>query len=506
MAKFTIQRRDKRSTIAFDGEPKLMALLQRHGLSIATPCGGKGVCGKCKVAAAGALSDVTDGERKSLTADEIARGIRLACQLTLKGDAKITVPESADFMNIQLEGSLPEFAFHPMPGRYGLAVDIGTTTLALRLVDLERHALLGAVTAKNPQGDVAADVIGRIEAALDGRGERLQALVTGAVDQAVQKLCRDSDIDAGEIGTIVIAGNTTMLYLLTGRDPVSLSRAPFDADTLFDVWTDGKALRLPYAANAQTYLPSCMSAFVGADIVCGVLASGMYGRNTTSLLVDLGTNGEIALWHGGTLYCCATAAGPAFEGVNIRHGVGSIPGAIDSVWVQEGTLSHTTLGGRNPVGICGSGLIDAVAALRELSVVDETGLMDGDEAFISGTISLTQKDVRSIQLAKGAIAAGIKTLCKHVGITAGQIGTLYIAGGFGSHVSVQNAAAIGLMPQELKGRSVVLGNASLTGAEMLLLNTEFIQITQDIAQGAVTVPLGGSAAFAEYYMESMMFE
>jgi len=237
-----------------------------------------------------------------------------------------------------------------------------------------------------------------------------------------------------------------------------------------------------------------------------VLACGMCDRETTSLLVDLGTNGEIALWHERKLYCCATAAGPAFEGVNIRHGVGSVPGAIDRVWVQDGNLSYTTLGGQAPVGICGSGLIDAVAALRELSLVDETGLMETGEERIGGEIGLTQKDIRSIQLAKGAIAAGIKTLCAYVGISAEQIKTLYIAGGFGSHVSVGKAAAIGLIPLELKDRALVLGNASLTGAEMLLFNEDFVKAARNIAQKAVSVPLGGSAAFAEYYMESMMFE
>ena len=506
MAKLMIRQGGKCSTLAFDGETPLTALLRRHGLTIATPCGGKGTCGKCKVSAKGNLSGLTENEHKNLSPDEIARGIRLACQVTVSGDAEVTVPQQTDLMNVQLEGNLPDFAFQPMQGLYGLAVDIGTTTLALRLMDLKRHTLLKAATASNPQGEVAADVIGRIEAALHGEGYRLQRLVTDAIVQGLIKLCADSAVLPNEIGSIVIAGNTTMFYLLTGHDPVTLSRAPFEADTLFDVWVDGKSLRLLSAANARVYLPACMSAFVGADIVCGVLACGMCDRETTSLLVDLGTNGEIALWHDHKLYCCATAAGPAFEGVNISHGVGSVPGAIDRVWVKDGSLFYTTLGGQAPVGICGSGLIDAVTALRKLSLVDETGLMETDEERIGGEIGLTQKDIRSIQLAKGAIAAGIKTLCAYVGISAGQIETLYIAGGFGSHVSVQNAAAIGLIPPELKDRSVVLGNASLTGAEMLLLNESFVKASRDIARKAVSVPLGGSAAFAEYYMESMMFE
>ncbi|MBE0600550.1 MAG: DUF4445 domain-containing protein, partial [Firmicutes bacterium] len=332
MAKLTIWQGDKCSTLTFVGETSLTALVRQHGLSIATPCGGKGVCGKCNVFATGNISGLAESEQKYLTPDEIARGIRLACQVRVLGDTEVMVPQTTDSMNIQLEGDLPDFAFHPMNGPYGLAVDIGTTTLALRLLDLRNQTLLSAATALNPQGEVAADVIGRIEAAIHGEGYRLQRLVTDTIEQALLKLCTESAVSPNEIGSVLIAGNTTMLYLLSGCDPVTLSHAPFEADTLFDTCTDGKALYLVSAANASVYLPACVSAFVGADIVCGVLACGMCDRETTSLFVDLGTNGEIALWHEGKLYCCATAAGPAFEGVNIRHGIGSVPGAIDSVW------------------------------------------------------------------------------------------------------------------------------------------------------------------------------
>ncbi|MBN1777730.1 MAG: DUF4445 domain-containing protein [Clostridiales bacterium] len=506
MSTLRIKRGGKEISVAFDGAGLLTQVLREHGMMIATPCGGKGVCGKCRVRAEGALSAPTARERACLSPEEIAGGTRLACQTVLQGDAVVSVPDASDFMNIQLEGTLPEFPHHPMKGRYGLAADIGTTTLALRLVDLKRRALLKAAAAVNPQNGVAADVIGRIEAALNGEGKMLQALVTREIENTLQSLCADCGISSGEIGPAVMAGNTTMLYLLTGRDPTTLSRAPFAADCLFHLRTDGGALGMRSVAGVNICLPACVGAFVGADIVCGVLASGMCKRKDTAMLVDLGTNGEIALWHGGTLYCCATAAGPAFEGANIRHGAGSVPGAIDSVWVQGGRLAYTTMGGRKPVGICGSGLIDATAAMLKLGLVDETGLMEADEVFISDDIGLTQKDIRSIQLAKGAIAAGIKTICGHVGISAGQIETLYIAGGFGSHISVLNAVAIGLIPRELTGRAAVLGNASLTGAEMMLLNESYVESAAKLAHSAVSVPLGGSAAFAEHYMNSMMFD
>jgi uncharacterized 2Fe-2S/4Fe-4S cluster protein (DUF4445 family) len=492
--------------ILFEGMPVLSFVLKQNGLLNEAPCGGNGVCGKCRMHLEGGLSGLTEKEKERLTSDEIEHGIRLCCQVRLTGDALVTIPKAAELVNIQSEGGMPAFSYHPMEGRFGVAVDIGTTTLVLKMVDLEHARVLEAVSSANPQGCIAADVIGRIEAALNGEGERLHGLLMKELERLMDALCQRCVVSPADIDILIMAGNTTMLYLLTRKSPAALSHAPFSADCLFGLWTDGASLGLQKAAYTKVYLPACIGAFVGADITCGVLSSQMCTRPETALLVDLGTNGEIALWHGGTLYCCATAAGPAFEGGNIRMGVGSVIGAIDRVWAKDEKLCYTTIGNCEPVGICGSGLIDAVASLIKLGMVDETGLMEMGEVFISEKISLTQKDIRNVQLAKGAIAAGIKTICHHVGILLSQIDTLYIAGGFGSHADIKNAAAIGLIPRELKGKAVVLGNASLTGAVMLLLQQDFESDTMVLASRAVSVPLGGSGIFAEYYMECMMFE
>ena len=506
MPKLTVKQGSHVTFIRFEKMPVLSLVLSQNGFLCETPCGGKGVCGKCRMMAEGSLCELTARERELLSPEEIRQGIRLSCQARLMGDAWVSIPRPAELVNIAVEGQLPPFPFHPMEGKFGVAVDIGTTTLALRLVDLKQCRVLQAVSAANPQGSIAADVIGRIEAAFNGEGDRLHGLLIRELERLLNTLCQKCSISPKDIGSVIMTGNTTMLYLLTRRNPVTLSRAPFEADCLFGLWTDGESLGLQGLSHAKVYLPACVSAFVGADIACGVLASQMYKRQESALLVDLGTNGEIALWHGGTLYSCATAAGPAFEGGNIRMGVGSVPGAIDRVWAENGKLCHATLCGMKPTGICGSGLLDAVAALLHLGIVDETGLMERGEVVIGGEVSLCQKDIRSVQLAKGAIAAGIKTVCHQVGISPSQIGSLYIAGGFGSHVDVQNAAAIGLIPRELTGKAIVLDNASLTGAVMLLLQQGFVYDVMDIARRAITIPLGGSGIFAEHYMECMMFE
>jgi uncharacterized 2Fe-2S/4Fe-4S cluster protein (DUF4445 family) len=249
-----------------------------------------------------------------------------------------------------------------------------------------------------------------------------------------------------------------------------------------------------------------MSAFIGADITCAVLASRMCSSNETALLMDVGTNGEIALWHEGRLYVCATAAGPAFEGGGMEHGCGSVTGAIDRVWAQDGEMACSTIGQASPVGICGSGVIDTVATLLMLEKLDETGMMREGRVELSAGVEFTQRDVRNVQLAKSAIAAGLMTLCQTVGVALNDVGVLYLAGGFGKHINLENAAAIGLIPQALIAKTKVIGNAALVGAEMLLLQTDFLRETEACAHGSAVVTLSGNTRFSENYMMCMMLE
>ena len=212
-----------------------------------------------------------------------------------------------------------------------------------------------------------------------------------------------------------------MLYLLTGRNPACLSRAPFEADCTF-----GEEYALP---GRRCYLPHCLHAFVGADTTCALLAGGMLEKQETALMCDIGTNGEIALWHRGQLYVASTAAGPAFEGTGISCGCGSIPGAIDRVRVEHGALHIHTIGGRKPVGLCGSGLVDAVAALLEMGIIDETGAMEDAAFLLAEGVQLTRRDVRALQLAKAAMAAGMDSLLHAAGCPAEDVAAVYLAGG-----------------------------------------------------------------------------
>ena len=486
MAELTIIRNGAAKTVAFDGEERLSVLLQRAGEYMPHPCGGRGSCGKCAVTVTGAVSEPSDSERRA--------GVRLSCQITVKGDASVTLPDSPHGEQIETETVGFSGTLSPMPGRYGAAVDIGTTTLAVKLFDLGSGNCIGTASGLNPQTAVAADVMGRIGAAMSGSLGLLRRQVTDGTERLLGECRSQAGISAGP-DSLVITGNTTMLYLLTGRDPECLSHAPFEADTLFGTDT---------TLFGRAYLPPCMNAFVGADITCAVLASGMCEKPGTALLCDIGTNGELALWRDGTLYVTSTAAGPAFEGAGISCGCGSVSGAIDCVRVENGRLCAHTIGDAPAVGVCGSGLLDAVAAGLELELIDETGAMDGELVLARG-VALQPRDIRAVQLAKAAIAAGIQTLLETAEVSVKEIGRLYIAGGFGSHLRAESAAAIGLLPEELTGRVCVLGNAALAGAARVLLNVGARDMLERIAAASLHVDLGGNRRFNEHYIDQMLF-
>lgn len=467
--------------VSFDGEPLLYDLIAHLPDAPDHPCG-VGSCGRCAVMAQGSFSANPDEAGKVL-----------ACQARITGDAEIWLPRRSALTQIETRSLGTEFPLDPLPGAYGAAVDLGTTTIVLQLVRMSDGEILSTVSCENPQRVIAADVIGRIDHAMRGRLNHLASLAREAIDALEREAFAQAGMPGRQSDVRVIAGNTTMLYLYSGRDPRTLSAAPFEADCLFGHRCD------------RDLLPACAGAFVGADITCALLDSGICYGGETAMLIDIGTNGEIALRHNGKLYCCATAAGPAFEGGGISCGVGSIPGAIDSAAVQNGEITFTTIGNEPVSGICGSGLIALTAALLETEQLDETGALD-DDILLAPEVILTQQDIRQIQLAKGAIAAGIETLLHRAGISCKDVGTLYIAGGFGSHIDLAAASRIGLIPAELAKKAVVLGNASLSGARQVLLRRSAWDEASRIAEMADCLNLAADPHFSDAFIENMMFE
>ena len=490
MPTLTIHRGPQVFTVDFTQAQPLSALLAQADHALAQPCGGRGVCGKCAVLLEGDVSAPNDAEKRC--------GARLSCQAVIHGDAAVILPDALPMEQIEAGPGAALSSVQPMPGRYGAAVDIGTTTLALRVYDLHRGACLAVSTMLNPQVRVAADVIGRMDAAMKGQLASLRTTIESAILTLLRTACAQAEIQPEDVASLVLTGNTTMLYLLTGRDPTCLSHAPFEADCFF-----GQECSL---LGQRCYLPHCLHAFVGADTSCALLASGMLEKQETALLCDIGTNGEIALWHEGVLYIASTAAGPAFEGAGISCGCGSIPGAIDQVAAEGGALRIHTIGNKKPVGLCGSGLVDAAAALLQLEIIDETGAMDDDAAPLAEGVSLTQRDVRTLQLAKAAMAAGMASLLHAAACPEEAVKAVYLAGGFGSHLNMASAVSIGLMTPTLADRVQVLGNAALQGAAMLLMDTSLRSKTEAMHRQAQHVRLDGNAYFSQRYVDAMMFE
>ncbi|HPJ02169.1 MAG TPA: ASKHA domain-containing protein [Candidatus Limiplasma sp.] len=474
MTEHTLVLRTQETTerILFAVTPLLMDVLQARGIAFAHPCGGRGVCGKCAVDARGEVS--------APNAIEMQQGVRLSCQLRLLGDCEVTLQTMAGSSGQPIEGQSQTECL--------LAADIGTTTLELQLIHPATGAVLRRVAAPNPQAAFAADVIGRITAAAEGKGEAMRSQLLRTLREMIG--------DAYRVSRAVMTGNTVMLYLLTGKSPKALALAPFAAEDLFG--------RMETVLGFPTYLPPCTGAFTGADLTCAILHSGMTQRPDTALLCDIGTNGEIALWHRGTLFITSTAIGPAFEGAGISCGMGGVAGAVDKVWAAQGRLDAHVIGGGKALGVCGSGLIDAVAAMRTLRWIDPNGTMDGEAVPLAEGISLTQQDIRQVQLAKAAVAAGIELLMDTAGVGASDIHALYIAGGFGSHLDPRSAAAIGLYPAALAPKVRVLGNAALEGAARLL-DTERQSDTDAIVRAARPVQLSGNPQFADQFIRHMNF-
>jgi len=440
----------------------------------------------------GDLSQPDDQER-TLLGD--IQGERYACMAEALGDVIIQPLRAWDGAQIQIEGVQAPFSLEPWGEGYGLAVDIGTTTVAAYLYRLADGACLAAQSALNPQARFGADVISRIQAALSGQGE----ILAQTIWQCIKEL-RNALTDS--IQATVITGNTAMLYLLCGYAPHALAAMPFRADHLFGEWYDG--------CMGRVYLPACIAAYVGADITAALLAADLYRDGTVTdgpprLLVDIGTNGEIALAANGRLLCCATAAGPAFEGAGISCGMLAKPGAIDRVDYSNGTIRFTVIGEGEALGLCGSGLVDAAAALLEAGLLDETGVLQ-TYTFPGTTVSLTQADIRALQLAKAAICAGMKTLLAESGVTEEEVAELLIAGGFGSRIRPDSAERIGLIPRGLAAKARAIGNAAGMGAGMILLNQSIRDASERVAQTAQVLELSTDPRFMDAYIEGMMFE
>jgi len=469
------------------------------------PCGGGGKCGKCKVIATGALSPVSETEKRLLSSEELADGVRLACCTYAEGNCTVLPYSHGKKAKIMTDGSMSLAGLAPAFSRYGVAFDIGTTTLAAKLYDINGN-VAAECSEVNPQTQYGGDVISRISASIGGKGADLAECIRGAANKMIMRLAEIAEISAKDIDAAVFTGNTAMLYLFCGYSPLCLSRAPFIADKEFGRCFAATELGITsMASGAEIYLPPCLGSFVGADTTCALLAVGMTEQKNTCLMADIGTNGEIALWHKGKLSVCSTAAGPAFEGYGISCGMRGEPGAVDKVSIDNGVIKCHVIGECDAVGICGSGLIDAAACMLKAGELEEGGYLETDPYPLKDKVSVTANDIRMLQLAKSAIRAGILTLMHNGSTDIEDIEVLYIAGGFGNYLNAENAEYIGLIPGGLACKIFPAGNAALGGASMLLLNRELRQSCSSLAENAGVAELSTDPFFTDCYVEGMLF-
>lgn len=589
MAEIILRDGERETAIEVNPHETVFEALVRAGARIDTYCGGSGTCGKCRVRVLNTSQPIAREEEAFLSPEELAAQIRLACYLEVEDGLVLETMGAETLRVLtqgvgrevavnplvrQVEVTAPEYTIHDqrdmavrlaeaagalqvdpavfsqLPclhgGRkywavlaegtviavqeearpaYGIAVDIGTTTVAAYLMDLATGREVAVQSMANPQRRFGADVISRVAFSQSRTGgvEQLRAALVEGMNSLIAKLCQEAGAAPEDIYLMTIVGNTVMLHTLLGVSALSIANAPFVP--VFSEQVQLKAGEMGIAINplGRVILLPCVSGYVGADIIADLLVCDMEKEQAYSLLIDVGTNGEIVLGSAGRLLACSAAAGPAFEGANLSCGMAGVKGAISAFRFVGGRREFEVIGGGEPKGICGSGLIDIAAELLRCGFLDNTGAFveaealeewqrpmlkskDGMAAFaVTDDIFLTQKDVRELQLAKGAVKAGILTLLKQAAIDYDQIAAVYLAGGFGSFINIQNACRVGLVPKELEEKIVQIGNGAGMGAKMCLMDASQLERASALKGKVEYIELSTRADFQTIFMETMLF-
>lgn len=570
---------------------------------ITSPCGGRGICGRCRVRVVnGEAGRIKDVETKVLSREEIADGWRLACMATAEGDLQVEVPpESLEGKQLlQVEGLDVEIALNPPVSRYriqvppprlgdpdsdsdrvqraleaygvslaldlgvmrglseglrlgkwegeasvrggemvgfwpgsepcrslGLAVDLGTTKVAGYLMDLGTGELLGSMGLMNPQIPYGEDVMSRLAYALGARDKatRLHLAAIDAVGQLGRDLCSQAGLEVSQIEEAVVVGNSAMHHLFLDLPVRQMALSPYVPSVSKAIDVKARELGLPFSPGSYVHVLPVVAGFVGGDHVAMILASRAHLSKGVVLGIDIGTNTEIVLCVDGNMTCNSCASGPAFEGAHILHGTRAMAGAIDSVRISpDGRCEYTTIGNSPAVGVCGSGVLDAVAHLYGAGLVDSKGAMDRNNPHIRESdlgaeftlvsaleaaggrdIAITQRDVREIQLAKGAISSGMRALLEADGVVPGDIEEVIIAGAFGTYISVESAVSIGMFPNIPRDRFRQVGNAAGTGARLCLTSLEERATAKAIARSIHYMELMAFPGFNDMFLQELSF-
>ncbi len=514
MAIIKIRKHNNETTLSVSKGTTVSDILKSAAIPFSMPCGGNHICGKCKVEIYGDASPMDERE-KSLLGNSIAENTRLACFAQISGDCTIILPDSDKNVLVEIENN----NLKAEPGeKCAIVFDIGTTTVAGSIYGLEPFRLLCSEGELNSQRPYGGDVVSRIDYCCKNGTEKISAAIAEQLSSMAERLCEKAQAAKENILRFIVTGNTTMLHIFAGLNPDTMAASPFKPRSLFGTIKKADKYFKDFP-QADIIFPPCIGPFLGADIVCAIKESSMMEKSETAFIADIGTNGEMALFTDGRLCCCSTAAGPAFEGAGIEMGMPACEGAADKFYIENGEIKCHTIGGKEPIGICGTGLISAAALMLKTGIMDKTGyiceeghpfthLISCDSSGISyvklAGVKITQRDIRQLQLAKGAISAGIETLLKECGITADKISSFYLCGGFGSYIDPYDAAAIGLIPDSFKTITYSLGNAAAKGAA-IAAHSGNIDAFKKIADSAEEISLAENAFFMEKYIDDMNF-
>ena len=475
--------------------------MKELGLNFYRPCGGIGKCMSCAVKFVYGMPQMTSYDERALDFSDMRAGWRVGCKCVITRDCKIEVPAKlASEITSVIADEVPED--EDLAKRdIGIAVDIGTTTLATAVIDMRTGKILRQRNCTNSQLKFGSDVMSRVKASMEGNSEELMQCVRHDLEQLGEKILGEDFL----MHKIVFSGNTIMTHLLLGYTVDGFANYPFIPYTL-------DAVKFVEKGRDIFFMPG-ISAFVGGDIVAGLYY--LKKRKLTEanaddsfLLVDLGTNAELILYNNGTYYCTSASAGPALEGASLSCGVASVRGAINHLSINDGKCSYTTIGGEAPIGLCGSGVVDLVHELRRNDLIDEGGLLVDEYAEsgfpVADGVVMTAEDIQQVLLAKAAIYTAIELLVKEAGTDFSEVKHLFVSGGLGASVSVWAAAGIGIFPEKLLPKFEAVGNTSLRGDIEFIVDHDEAML-EDIKSNAKIVILNDNPEFEKLFFDNLRF-
>jgi len=561
MYKITIKSLNK--MVLCEKSQSVAQALVNNDISININCMRRGTCGKCKIKhVSGNLNTINAEERKFLSNHDIKNNIRLACYTFPEEDLEIDILSTNEDYSISSYGFIPKFKTNPsiykllnelsntyvyyedellaeengntLDKLYGIAVDIGTTTVVMSLIDINTSKELAAEVSINTQIDYGQDIISRISYAEENGNEgiiKLEKSITDLLNSMINKLCTQTNIDIQNIYELDVSANTAMLHMLLGVNASSMAKAPYEPVFTSSQIITASELDIDINENGKIYCLPSISSFIGADIVSGLYASGICDFDKNILYMDIGTNGEIVLRTNDKMYSCSCAAGPALEGMNISFGMKAGKGAIEQVKIGDNQLEISVIGQTEPIGICGSGIISTISQMLKNGLIKSDGSIQSpkyfDEdnqlfkksiivengrkkslrlTFDHNPITISQKDIRQVQLAKGAILAGIYTLLQAADIDFNYIDKVLIAGQFGLHLSVDSLIGSGILPLELSDKITYIGNTSKSGAYMSLLSKDAKKRMNDIALNIEYIELSRLDSYQKLFIKCLNFD